>query len=111
MFKIFFPFDVTDVIYKYGHVALQKKDGHGQDMTLEDLYNDEVTFSDEDDDSDWDPVEKPTANVGSSGTTSCLDVQNTGKPSGTCASDTTRDHDVTSQQEVIVVKKLQKKTT
>lgn len=88
---------------------MQKKDGHGQDMTFEDLYNDEVTFSDEDDDSDWDPVQKPTANVGPPGTTSCLDVENTGKLSGTVVSDTTRDHDVTSQQEVIFVKKSLKK--
>lgn len=79
--------------------VLPKKDGHGQDMTLEDLYNDEVTFSDEDDDSDWDPLQKPTANVGSFGTTSCLDDEKTGKLSGTGVSDTTRDHDVTSQQE------------
>lgn len=79
--------------------VLPKKDGHGQDMTLEDLYNDEVTFSDEDDDSDWDPLQKPTANIGSFGTTSCLDDEKTGKLSGTGVSDTTRDHDVTSQQE------------
>ncbi|KAL8111108.1 histone deacetylase 15 isoform X2 [Apium graveolens] len=64
--------------------VLPKKDGNGQDMTLKDLYNDEVTFSDEDDDSDWDPVQKPTGNVGSSGTTSFIDVENTGKLSETC---------------------------
>lgn len=41
-------------IYRYGHVALQQ-----------DLYNDEVAISDEDDDSDWEPVQVPTADLGS----------------------------------------------
>lgn len=32
-------------------------------MTLEDMYNNQYDFDDEDDDSDWEPVQKPAAVV------------------------------------------------
>lgn len=42
-------------------IALQKTSSRHEDMTLQDLYN--YVVSDEDDDSDWDPLPVPTAAV------------------------------------------------
>lgn len=59
---MFFP--VVVPIYRLHHVIeLQKEARQHEDLTLQDMYNYQDGVDDDEDDSDWEPLQKPTSVV------------------------------------------------